>query len=277
MLDDIVRTEIHRRLRHAESEHDVRILFAIESGSRAWGFASPNSDYDVRFVYAHSPSWYQAVDLEERRDIIEYPIVDDIDLNGWDLRKALRLFWKSNPTFVEWIQSPIVYIEQGQFRKLALAALPTVYSPVKGVYHYRSMAKTNYRSYLRTKEVPLKKYFYVLRPLMAARWLLNTGAAAPIEFKRLLSTLEREPELVEEIQGLLEKKRTSPELGLSPSVPSLNRFIESELDVPLADAPKKSTSPGVVALLNEIFHVVLAEHEANNGLQRTSLRPAAEP
>jgi predicted nucleotidyltransferase len=110
MIPEHVKTEVLRRLRQTEVEHSVKILFAVESGSRAWGFASPNSDYDVRFVYMHEPGWYQAVDLEERRDVIEYEIVDDIDLNGWDVRKALRLFWKSNPAFVEWIQSPITYL-----------------------------------------------------------------------------------------------------------------------------------------------------------------------
>ncbi|HEX8604694.1 MAG TPA: nucleotidyltransferase domain-containing protein, partial [Pseudoduganella sp.] len=91
MIPEDIRQEIMRRLAAAEREHGVRILLAVESGSRAWGFASPNSDYDVRFIYAHPPDWYQAVDLEEKRDVIEYPIVDDIDLNGWDVRKALRL------------------------------------------------------------------------------------------------------------------------------------------------------------------------------------------
>src|SRR6476660_157121 len=116
-----VHTEILRRLAWAEAEHGVRIVMAIESGSRAWGFASPNRDFDVRFIYAHPREWYVAVDLEERRDVIEYGITDDIDLNGWDLRKALRLFWKSNPAFVEWIQSPIRYIERGGFRTGACA------------------------------------------------------------------------------------------------------------------------------------------------------------
>src|SRR5690606_23509901 len=104
MIPEDIRTEILRRLRIVEAEHGVRILFAIESGSRAWGFASPNSDYDVRFIYMREPRWYQAVDLEERRDVIEYPIVDDIDLNGWDVRKALRLCWKADPASVECIQ-----------------------------------------------------------------------------------------------------------------------------------------------------------------------------
>jgi predicted nucleotidyltransferase len=93
----------------------VRVLLAVESGSRAWGFESPNSDYDARFIYLHPPDWYVSVDLEEKRGVIEYPIVDEIDPNGWDLRKALRLFGKSNPAFVEWIQSPLIYLEVGSF------------------------------------------------------------------------------------------------------------------------------------------------------------------
>ena len=103
MVNEDIKTEILARLLRAESEHDIRILFAIESGSRALGYSSPNSDYDVRFVYTHRPEWYQAVDIEERCDVVEYDIVDEIDLNGWDVRKALRLFWKSNLGFVEWI------------------------------------------------------------------------------------------------------------------------------------------------------------------------------
>lgn len=101
VIPNSVRQEIMQRLHNVEKQHNVRILMAIESGSRAWGFASPNSDYDIRFIYVHEKDWYVAVDFEEKRDVIEYPIVDEIDLNGWDIRKALRLFWKSNPTFVE--------------------------------------------------------------------------------------------------------------------------------------------------------------------------------
>ncbi len=141
MIPYDVKEEIIRRLERAENEHNVRILMAIESGSRAWGFASPNSDYDVRFIYAHDPDWHLAVDLEERRDVIEYPITDEIDLNGWDLRKAIRLFWKSNPAFVEWIQSPIDYINRGSFKADAFNALPKIYAVDCGIHHYRSMAK----------------------------------------------------------------------------------------------------------------------------------------
>ena len=263
MIQEDVRIEIVRRLKSVEKEHGVRILFAIESGSRAWGFASQNSDYDVRFIYMREPQWYQAVDLEERRDVIEYPIVDDIDLNGWDVRKALRLYWKSNPAFVEWLQSPITYLEQSTFRADALNVLPAIYSPVKGIYHYRSMAKTNYRGYLCGPTVRLKKYFYVLRPLLAARWLANTGGAAPIEFEKLLTLLHGEPIVLTEVLKLLEQKRNAPELGLAPAVPALNAFIEAELSEEQFDAPKKSHSPEVVGLLNTLFHNALREYGAN--------------
>jgi hypothetical protein len=272
MIPEDVRAEILQRLRNAETEHGVRILLAVESGSRAWGFASPNSDYDVRFIYMREPAWYQAVDLEERRDVIEYPIVDDIDLNGWDVRKALRLFWKSNPTFVEWIQSPITYIDESLFRGAALALLPAIYSPEKGIYHYRSMAKTNYRGYLREPVVRLKKYFYVLRPLLAARWIAKTGGAAPIEFEKLLTLLQQEQAVLSEVRLLLEQKRSAPELGLAPAVPPLNAFIETELAGDPTDVPQKSRAPQVVDQLNELFHRVLGEHRANNSLKPDPLR-----
>lgn len=262
VIPEDVRAEILTRLKKAETEHGVRILFAIESGSRAWGFASPNSDYDVRFIYMREPGWYQAVDLEERRDVIEYPIVDDIDLNGWDVRKALRLFWKSNPAFVEWIQSPIIYTEVSAFRTQSLRALPQIYAPDKGVYHYRSMAKTNYRGYLREPMVRLKKYFYVLRPLLAARWVESSGGAPPIEFDKLLTLLSDQEPVLNAIHVLLAQKRSTPELGMAPAVPVLNEFIEAALSKEIREAPRKSRSPRVVDLLNDIFHRTLCEYEA---------------
>jgi hypothetical protein len=262
-----VREEIMTRLARTEREEGVRILLAVESGSRAWGFHSPNSDYDVRFIYLRAAEWYLAIDLEERRDVIEYPIVDDIDLNGWDLRKALRLFWKSNPAFMEWIQSPIVYKEQGEFAELARGIIDPVYSIERGIYHYRSMAKTNYRGYLRAEMVPLKKYFYVLRPLLAVRWLERYGSAAPIEFEKLLHLIEDKPQLRQAIDDLLRKKRDAPELGLSPQVPAIHQFVEDELTRLEAIAPTRDDRSTPLPLLNTLFHRILRE-------QAAPLRPA---
>lgn len=227
MIPAPVRTEILRRLHAAEEEHRVHVLLAVESGSRAWGFESPNSDFDARFIYVHERDWYLSID--DKRDVIEYPIVDDIDLNGWELRKALRLFRGSNPAFVEWIQSPIVYLEHGPFAPACRTLLPDIYSCVRGIHHYRSMAKTNYRGFLRESLVSLKKYLYVLRPLLSVRWLEAYARPAPIEFHKLLHLIGSQSELLTDIHRLLERKRTTPEMGLAPQVPSIHSFIEDEL------------------------------------------------
>ena len=258
MIEREAKAKILKRLKITEEKEGVRILMAIESGSRAWGFASPNSDYDVRFVYVRDKDWYLAIGLEEKRDVIEYPIVDEIDLNGWDVRKALKLYWKSNPAFVEWIQSPITYINSGSFREETRELLPNIYSVEKGIYHYRSMAKTNYRGYLRDEMVPLKKYFYVLRPLFAIRWLEKYGTAAPIEFNRVLEVI-KDNELLDTVNELLEKKKVSEEKMLAPAIPVLNKFIESELGrLEEIKLPNSDRETGIVQL-NELFHKVLNE------------------
>ena len=259
MIPADVRLEIMRRLADTQRAEGVRIVLAIESGSRAWGFASPNSDFDVRFIYARPAQWYLAVDLEERRDVIEYEITDDIDLNGWDVRKALRLFWKSNPAFVEWIQSPIKYIEAGGFAAGARSLLPQVYSTVSGIYHYRNMAKTNYRGYLRAEMVPLKKYFYVLRPLLSVLWIERYGSAAPIEFARLLHVIEEQTALFADVQALLARKQAAPELGLAEPVASINAFIDAELNRLESIAPQRSPGSESIGRLNELLHATLKE------------------
>lgn len=258
-IPDDVHAEILRRLARAEEEHGVRILLAVESGSRAWGFASPNSDYDVRFIYAHPPRWYQAVDLEERRDVIEYPIVDDIDLNGWDLRKALRLFWKSNPAFVEWIQSPIRYIERGGFAAGARVLLPQAYSVESGMYHYRSMGKNTERAYLRDAQVSLKKYFYALRPLLSVLWLERYGTPAPIELARLLHLVADRPDLVADIDDLLARKRNAPEAWVGDPVPRIDAFVREQLARLETMQPDVERHPSALPGLNTLFHRTLDE------------------
>lgn len=275
MIPPDIHTEIMHRLRRTEQEEAVRIVLAVESGSRAWGFASPNSDYDVRFIYVRPTDWYLAVDLEERRDVIEYEITDDIDLNGWDLRKALRLYWKSNPAFVEWIQSPLVYIESGAFATTARELLTQVYSAEQGIHHYRSMAKNNYRGYLRAEMVPLKKYFYVLRPLLSVRWLERYGTAAPIEFEKLLHLIGGETQLLADIDDLLLRKRAAPEMGLSKPVVSINAFVEAELDRLEPSTPEFPARVTPIPMLNTLFHATLHEQPQEN--QSAAVRVRSNP
>lgn len=229
VIPPLIHVEILERIKAAEVEHNVKVLFAVESGSRAWGFASPNSDYDVRFVYVHPRDWYLAIDLEDKRDVIEYPIVDEIDINGWDLRKALQLLWRSNPGIVEWLQSPIVYVDDGVFAPAARALLPKVYSPVKGIYHYRHMAKNNYREHFKTDTVIIKKYFYILRALFSCMWIEKTDKPAPIEFHHLRALVADDSAIDAEISALLERKKISQEKEIAAPIPALNKFIETML------------------------------------------------
>ena len=256
MIDSEVKTEILRRIASAEQEHKVKVLYAVESGSRAWGFPSPNSDYDVRFIYAHPRDWYLSIDVEAKRDVIEYPIVDEIDINGWDLRKALQLFRRSNPTIVEWLLSPIVYRDDRVFAAGARELLTHSYSVEKGIYHYRSMAKTTYKTHLLREQVSLKKYFYALRPLLAIRWLEAKGGPAPIEFDKLRAMLD-EP-VASAIEALLELKKVSKEKQLGPRIPVLNDFIEQELARLDDYSPDSVTEGSAPEHLNQLFRSLLA-------------------
>lgn len=244
---------ILERLAVIEQHEAVRILYACESGSRAWGFASPDSDYDVRFIYVHPRDWYLSVDLKRRRDVIERPIEDLLDINGWDLRKALQLMYKSNPPLFEWLHSPIVYREAPGFRDALLALTPIYYSPRGCAWHYLHMARGNQREYLRGDPVRLKKYLYVLRPLLAVRWLESGRGVVPMQFNDLVDTLIPAGELREAIIGLLTVKQRGTELAWGPRIPVLSDWIAAELERlthgPLVEAV---TDPDA-ELLNQVF------------------------
>lgn len=229
-VEAAMRIEVLENLRRIESEHEVTVLFACESGSRGWGFASPDSDYDVRFIYVHRLPWYLTV--APGRDVIELPISGELDVNGWDLRKALALLRESNPTLLEWLGSPIVYREDAgamtRFRMLA----QDVFSNAKGWHHYASMAKKNFREHLQAEEVRYKKYLYVLRPLLAARWIRARSGVPPMRFAELAQhTLDatRDAALIAEINALLEVKMRAGEAATSPRWPGIHAFIEAEL------------------------------------------------
>lgn len=252
-IEGSVRAEILNRIQAAELEHDVKVLYAIESGSRAWGFESPNSDYDVRFIYVRPKEWYLAVNLEDQRDVIEYPIVDEIDINGWDVRKALKLFSKSNPAIIEWLQSPITYVDDGKFADQLRNLISSTYVLEKGIYHYLSMAKTNYRQYLKEEMVPIKKYFYVLRPLLAIQWIEKHNDPAPIVFDQLRELIADNESLKSEISQLLARKRVSLEKELAPIIPALNEFIESELNRHESYNVRTNIKSANFKVLNKVF------------------------
>lgn len=214
------------KLREIENKENVRILLAVESGSRAWGFASPDSDYDVRFIYVRNQEDY--LRLEKVRDVIELPIDDVLDINGWDLQKTLRLLYKSNPTLFEWFSSPIVYMETEFADKFRLI-MQEYFSTKRSMYHYVSMAEGNYREFLKGDMVKAKKYFYVLRPILACRWILEKGTPPPMLFSELMAA-ELPDKLQPDVNMLLELKINSPEVKLIPRIDRINEYLDSSIE-----------------------------------------------
>lgn len=223
-----IKQKILSCLREIEEEKKVRILYACESGSRAWGFPSADSDYDVRFVYLQSVASY--LSIKKRRDVIERPVNEMLDISGWDLQKALLLLRKSNPPLVEWLGSPIVYLEEfsaaSQMRTLAAR----YYSTAASSYHYLHMARGNYREYLKGARVWLKKYFYVLRPILAVKWIEQGKGIVPTGFDKLVDGVVTDPALKQEITALVQAKRRGEELDDGPRIGPISEFLEQELD-----------------------------------------------
>jgi uncharacterized protein len=217
---------IHEALRRVEQAHDVRVLYAVESGSRAWGSASRDSDWDVRFIYIRQPAWYLSV--QRRRDVLEYPLDGGLDVSGWDIRKALGLFAKSNPPLLEWLRSPIVYLEACSLARTLRALSAQYFSSRACMHHYFHMAEGNYREYLQGDLVRVKKYFYVLRPVLACRWIAAHGTMPPTEFAALVDD-QLPSDLQPMVHALLERKRSGDELASGARIPEINEFLDSEL------------------------------------------------
>ena len=250
-----MRETILSKLNEIETRENVKILLAVESGSRAWGLASRDSDYDVRFLYVRPMADY--LRLERSRDVIELPIEGELDINGWDLDKALRLLHASNPTLFEWFSSPIVYRDSASAE--ALRSLSSRYfSPRRSLSHYLSMALRNQSQYLKNDTVMAKKYFYVLRPMLACRWILDRGTPPPVLFSELVEA-ELDAALLPEVERLLDLKKNAPEIKTVPAVESLNRYLEDSIEEvrgALARLPEEA-APGWEEL-NRFFRSELA-------------------
>lgn len=245
---------IQEKLREIEQREECRILLAVESGSRAWGFASPDSDYDVRFIYVRSEKAY--LRLDRTRDVIEVPINDELDINGWDIDKTLRLLHKSNPTVFEWFSSPIIY-QTSAFANQFRPIMQKYFSSKAGLWHYLHMAEGNYRDYLRGEMVRAKKCFYVLRPILACKWILEKGTPPPMLFTDLVKS-ELPDDLSETVYQLLDLKMNSPEIKEIPRIDQLNRYLNTgivsvkEQIEKLPDTPVQDWNE-----LNELFFSVL--------------------
>ena len=217
---------IIRELKKIEKTENIKIIHAIESGSRAWGFPSPDSDYDVRFIYIRPKEFY--LKLEKTRDVIEWQLDETLDINGWDIKKALTLIHSSNASLYEWINSPIVYSSTVETE--LLRPVMEEYFSIKSVAsHYQAMAKKNYIENFTGETVRLKKYFYVLRPILACRWILDKGTPPPMRFEELMDS-QLPDYLKETVKSLLDLKMNSPEVKEIPRIDMLNEYLDESID-----------------------------------------------
>ncbi len=230
--------------------HEVQTLWACESGSRAWGFASPDSDYDGRFLFMHSRSTYTSP--WDPPDEIRAALPDDLDFAGWELRKALRLAYKSNAPLLEWLQSPIIYAQAPQFHAEFLELARAAYSPKECARIYLGTARTASEDFLPDGRIKIKKLFYILRPLLAARWVLQAGTLMPMTFAALCAPLQDEPrqrDFLEAIRELEVRKSQAVEGELHAPTEVLRQSIDQlflscrEAYESLPDAPIPDRAP----------------------------------
>lgn len=251
--------EIKKELARLEEQHEIKILLAVESGSRAWGFASTDSDWDVRYIYVHKLDWYLRID--QYKDSQEEILANDIDLAGWELRKALGLFRKSNPPMLEWLRSPIVYLEQFSTADRLRELSEKYFNPRSCMYHYLSMAKGNFNEFLKDRDlVKIKKYFYVLRPVLACDWIENEKSFPPMEFDRLVESQVKDADVRSAIDNLLVRKMAGEELREEPRIDVLNDLLAEKIkyfsdfvgEIDTVDKPQTE-------MLDELFCSTLRE------------------
>lgn len=254
-MRDIVK-EIEEALLEIEKQEQVKILLAVESGSRAWNIASPDSDYDVRFVYVRQKKDY--LRLDEVRDTIEWQLDEVLDINGWDLKKALVQFHKSNATLFEWSNSPIVYRMTEEWERVYSAA-KDYFSEKSAVYHYYGTANSTYCQFLQEDQVKYKKYFYALRPLFACKYIEAHHCPPPVLFADLLK-YEMPAALRDGIERLLELKKQSCEKEKNDQIPVIRDFIRDELQTQKAFAESMTDDRKKDwGVLNAVFLELLGE------------------
>jgi predicted nucleotidyltransferase len=222
--DDVIR----RNLEVLEREHGVHVLYACETGSRAWGFPSPDSDFDVRMVYVHQLDWY--LTLSEKKDSIEYMSANgDLDVTGWDIKKCLQLMYKSNGALLERVQSPIVYIDRMDTKAALAEHARQCYSPIATMHHYLGMAKKSFADIEDRSEIKLKTLFYALRAALACKWIQHAETPPPIVFMEMVRQLKFSDVLKERIVQLVALKATKNEGYAHTAEKTLERFIAAEI------------------------------------------------
>lgn len=240
--------EINNILKEIEHKKGVEILYACETGSRAWGFPSPDSDYDIRFIYRHERDWY--LSLGNHKDTIE--IMDgELDITGWDLRKSLLLLKKSNAPLIERFQSPIVYYNDDSFKDEFKKLIKSYYSPTAVFFHHYSLAQKFWQDLKDKDEVKLKSYFYLIRSLLSCNWIIKDKSVLPMHIEGLMTMIDNVRK--DKLRELIKLKAGVGEKYTHPKDKEMNKWIISLWEVVEASKENLGVNRTDIKQLNEFF------------------------
>lgn len=247
-----MKEKILHKLQEIEKQKGVTLLYAVESGSRAWGFASPDSDYDIRFIYRHDLNYY--LSLWEQPDVIEFMTKDDLDGSGWDLRKTVQLLAKSNAPLLEWLYSPVVYYENEAFATQMRTLAKDCFSPIACLHHYLGTTK-KFIAVCEQDQVKLKSYFYALRTALAGKWIIANNSFPPVAFAELLPIAPQN--IQDKIKELMQLKAHQDESYLHPKETLITDFLLETVQFNQEHASKLGSGKKMAEELDEVFREII--------------------
>jgi predicted nucleotidyltransferase len=247
------------QLKEIESKKNIRILYACETGSRAWGFPSTDSDFDVRFIYKHERDWY--LSLGQRKDSLEFSLAGDLDITGWDLRKSLLLLKKSNAPVIERFQSPVVYFSDEVFKIEFMKLIRHYYSPIAVFYHHYSLAKKFWEDIKDSSEIKLKGYFYLIRSLLSCNWIIIDDTVLPMHIEGLMTKIDND--VREKLRTLIELKATVDEKYVYTKDREISQWILNTWERIESSRDNLKSNNADYSLSNDFFIKILYEEDNN--------------
>ena len=258
-----MKNRILKELGNIEQAHGVKIIYACESGSRAWGFASKDSDYDVRFIYAHPDDWY--LSIAEKKDVIEIPVNEELDIGGWDIRKSLRLLRKSNAPFLEWLSSPIVYRNNEAAVRPLYALSKRAFLPESSCHHYLAMSRSSIAKFQDEQDIKIKSYLYAVRTLLCCKWIIDHMSQPPMRIQDLLREFLPTGKIRLFVDKLIELKANGSESTMIERSSLIEDYMNEEfrsLDTKIPKNSQKIPLNEFDAVFKDILVQINKQHQA---------------
>lgn len=263
-----MKEKIRNICKDLEKEKDIKILFAVENGSRAWRMNSKDSDYDVRFVFVRPLKDY--IQINPAKDVINTAFDKEgnpcpakgalIDISGFDIFKYTKLLSSSNPTTIEWLMSDIVYY--GKQNEVFKSFAENNFNEISLYFHYKSLCKNNYEKYLKSGNlVTYKKYLYAYRGLINARWVEYKHSVPPIIFNKALDGMKDviPKDIIEKLDNIIYLKSQGKEKDIIQNIVEMDAYIEDFLKTDPEGITSRSRSS--LEILNDELRKIVLDYK----------------